>query len=232
MAPFIAGQSWDYACAMAAVVGLSFLFGSCVAHKLHNWLTSKVFRADTKNYKKMLFWALSLMAIILFAISGDLHYSKSGTQTTRAAFQQPEVLFGGDMKKILASVVLFCIFMLIYSVGVRHSVSVLEDRFICQRTSGTGTVIYKAINTTTNWLAVPLLIHLFLLNWRHIGLGWILVLLAMACLLAVTYVVAVLPDDGMSADVTTAEVDDADGNNNAGANPQTATDDEIEIVAV
>lgn len=199
---------------MAAVVGFSFVIGSCAAYKLHNWRALDAFVADTRNYKKLLFGALSLMAVSLFAISGDIHYTKSNAQLSSVHIP---TVFGAaaaaddDGRNMGKSVVLLSIFMVIYSVGVRQSVAVLEDRFVGQRTNGTGTLMYKAINTTTHWLVVPLLIHLFLLNWRYIGLGWLLVFCATTCLLTITYVAVFIPDAVLVAG-------DTDDNNRSSEN--------------
>lgn len=194
---------------MAVVVGLNFFLGSCVAYKLHNCAPLQTFFAGTRNYKKLLFGTLSLMAISLFAISGDIHYAKSTAQTRWRHGHMEEALFVGNTDEVVATVSLFCIFMVIYSVGVRHPVAVLEERLVGQRTSGKGTLIYKAINTTTNWLVVSLLIHLFLFNWRHIGLGWILVFFATACLLSIIYVAVFIPED-----LATDGDEEEDANNN------------------
>lgn len=192
---------------MAVLVGLTFWLASCVAHKLHKW-------AAAVDLKKLLYVALSLMAISLFAISGDVHYSKSSTATattttTRQQLaseeQQQHQLFDTNIRKKAVAVALLCIFMLIYAVGVRPSVATLEDRFIGARSDGTATLLYKAINTTTHWLTLPLLlIHLFLLNWSHIGLGWILVVFAVVCLLAITYVAVFFPDSAAEEELTDA----------------------------
>lgn len=177
---------------MSVVVCLTFSLSSFVAYKLHNCAAVRAYTVDTKNYKKLLYGALSLMAISLFAISGDVHYSKSsggGGGTTSLTPGAEAVLLGMSLRKKAAAVALFCIFMVIYSLGVRPSVAALEDRF-----TASATIMYKAISTTTHWLAVPLLIHLFLLNWSHIGFGWILVLCATVCLLAITYVAVFIPE--------------------------------------
>lgn len=198
---------------MTVVIGLGHLLGSCVAYKLHNWRVLKAYTATgTKNLKKLLYGSLSLMAISLFGISGDIHYSKSSTiggQPTQLLWwqqyqkqqQQEEeevdevsTLFELSLRKRAAAVALFCIFMVIYSASVRPTVAALEDRLVGQRTSGEATVLYKAISTTTHWLAVPLLIHLFLSNWRYIGFGWILVVFAAVCLLAITFIAVFIPD--------------------------------------
>lgn len=188
---------------MAALVGLAYLFGSCVAYKLHKCAALRAYTVATKNYKKLLFGALSLMAVSLFAISGDVHYSKSSTSGSADPPQYPPPTDGEHLahsalslvRKKATAVALLCIFMVIYAVGVRHPVAVLEDRLIGSRTNGVGTLMYKAISTTTHWLVVPLLIHLFLLNWGHIGFGWILVICAIVCLLTIIYVAVFIPDE-------------------------------------
>lgn len=213
--PFIVGQSWISACVMAVLVGLAFLLGSCVAHKVYSLAALRSYTVDTKNYKKLLYGTLSLMAISLFALSGDVHYSKSSTTTWEGNQPQAEhqaILFDLHFRKKAASVALLCIFMVIYAVGVRHPVAVLEDCLIGQRTGGTGTVMYKAISTTTHWLTVPLLIRLFLLNWGHIGFGWMLVLCATVCLLTIMYVAVFIPDDTVEVIAMAADGDNGDPN--------------------
>lgn len=208
----IAGQSWISACMMSVIIGSTFLVGSCVGYKLHSCAIVKEYTAETKNYKKILYGALSLMAISLYAISGDVHYSKSSSPALIGLPQNPPdigheaILYDKNIRKKAVAVALFCIFMMIYSVGVRPIVSVLEGRLIGHRTNGIGTIMYTAISTTTHWLAVSVIIHLLLINWSHIGFGWISVSFATVCLLTILYVSVFIPDS--VNDVTAANEDD------------------------
>lgn len=221
---------------MAVIIGFVFLIGSCAAYKIHNWTATTTGAAvvvDTKTCKKLLYGALSLMSLALFALSGDVHSATKSNNTSTVDTNGDSASRGSSSPSTLplllleirgkaVAVALLCIFMFLYSVGVRPTVATLEQRFVGQQTSDTGMVLYKALSTITFWLAVPLLILLFLTNWSHIGWGWILTLFAFVCLLAIMYVAIFIPNGEEEEEVDGDEGDSEDGQGNSAIGEEVA----------
>lgn len=179
---------------MSVVIGLALWFGSCVAYKMHSCSTLTAFVFDPKTCKKLLYGALCLMAISLFAISGDVHSWKSsgaGFQSNNIpAAANSEELFDINLSKKAVTVALFCILMVIYSAGVRPLLTAMADRFVADERI----LIHKTISTSLHWVTLAILIHVILLNWSHIGFGWILVWYASVCLMTITFIAVFIPD--------------------------------------